>query len=50
MKNTILITPPYFHFNGNLLETESDIFSHFKKSLSKIDQNLKGQNYLLKDL
>ncbi len=57
MKNIILITPPYFHFNGNLLETESDIFSHFKKSLSKIDQNLivskfniKQQNYLELDL
>ena len=57
MDNLILVSPPNYHFNGKLSKIESDIFYHFKETLTQINQNvltakfiLKNENFLQLDL
>ncbi len=40
MKNIILITPRYIHFDGKKSSIESDVFYHFEKSLKSLNKNI----------
>ena len=40
MKNIILITPKYIHFDGKKSNVESDVFYHFEKSLKSLNKKV----------